>query len=198
MSEQMLGDVEASAHLQQDPVLAELLQQHGHSKVAPAEDAFRALVRSVIGQQLSVKAARAIAGRVAAATQDFEPLRLAELPPEQLRSLGMSWAKVRTVQALAQANLSGQIDFAHLDSLDDEAVITALTVLPGIGRWTAEMFLMSGLGRADVFSFGDLGLRRALERHYPGQDHAALVESWRPYRTHAARLLWRSLDNAPS
>lgn len=191
------SDPAALSHLQRDAVLAELLKSHDLPPVVAADHAFRALIRSVVGQQLSVKAARAIATRVAAATGDFEPALLAAADPADLRALGMSWAKVRTVQAVAQAELSGAVDFAKLQNLSDEEVIAALVALPGIGRWTAEMFLMSGLGRPDVFSFGDLGLRRALEKHYPDADHAAVVESWRPYRSHAARLLWRSLDNAP-
>ncbi len=181
-------------HLQQDPVLAQLLLRHPLAQVKAAESAFQTLVRSIVGQQLSVKVARTISDRVGAATAQFDPAQLAALDPADLRALGMSWSKVRTVQALAAAQLSGQLDVEHLQQLDDEAVITALVQFPGIGRWTAEMFLMSGLGRADVFSFGDLGLRRALERLYPDQDHAAVVARWRPYRTYAARLLWNSLD----
>lgn len=189
--------MEAARHLEQDPVLSELLRHYPLPAIVPAADPFAALIRGIIGQQLSVGAARAIAQRVAAATQHFDPARLLLSPPDRLRALGMSWAKVGSVQAAAHAQLSGRLNFAQLSQENDEAVIAALSALPGIGRWTAEMFLMSALSRADVFSLGDLGLKRALERHYPGQDHATRIESWRPYRSHAARLLWQSLDNAP-
>jgi DNA-3-methyladenine glycosylase II len=179
-------------HLQlaRDPVMAGLIELHGPLPVlAPAADPFRALVRAVLGQQLSVRAAASIALRLEAAT-DFVPARLLTLPPVELRALGLSWAKVRTVQACSEAAQSGQIDFARLETLSDDEVIAALLPLPGIGRWTAEMFLMFSLARPDVFSVGDLGLRRGLEHFYPGQDGAAVVAAWAPQRTLGARYLW--------
>jgi DNA-3-methyladenine glycosylase II len=188
---------QAHTDLARDPVLAALLETGPLVHLPPAPDPFASLIRSVNGQQLSVKAAAAIAGRLAAATENFSPALIAAARPEDLRALGLSWAKVRTVQAIAGAAQSGQIDFAHLSSLSDEEVIQALIPLPGIGRWTAEMFLIFGLGRADVFSFGDLALRKALEGHYPGQDHAVIVEAWSPHRSYAARLLWRTFHVTP-
>ena len=170
----------AQLHLSRDPVLGSLLEAGPLPELRPAPDPFAALIRSVTGQQLSVKAAAAIAARLAGATEQFSPAALASAKPEDLRALGLSWAKVRTVQATAAAQLSGQIDFAELDHLPDEAIIAALLPLPGIGRWTAEMFLLFGLGRPDVFSFGDLALRKALAQHYPGQDHLALTLGWHP------------------
>jgi DNA-3-methyladenine glycosylase II len=180
----------AHLHLSRDPVMAGLIGQHGPlAPLSPAADPFTALVRAVLGQQLSVKAAASIAARLETATAST-PARLLALPPEDLRGLGLSLAKVRTVRALADAALSGQIDFGHLGTLPDEEVVQALLPLPGIGRWTAEMFLMFSLARPDVFSLGDLGLRRGLEHFYPGQDAAPLLSLWSPQRTLAARYLW--------
>jgi len=180
----------AHLHLSRDPVMAALIEQHGPLvALLPAPDPFTALVRAVLGQQLSVKAAASIALRLEAATE-FSPAHILALDPGDLRGLGLSWAKVRTVRAIADAALSGQIDFDHLTTLPDEEVISALLPLPGIGRWTGEMFLMFSLARPDVFSLGDLGLRRGLERFYPGQPVADVLARWSPYQTLAARYLW--------
>ncbi len=180
----------AHRHLVRDPVMAGLIELHGPLvPLSPAADPLTALVRAVLGQQLSVKAAASIAARLEAATA-YDPARLLALPPEDLRGLGLSWAKVRIVRAISDAALSGQIDFAHLGTLPDEQVVTALLPLPGIGRWTAEMFLMFSLARPDVFSLGDLGLRRGLEHFYPVQDAGELLRRWSPHRTLAARYLW--------
>jgi len=180
----------AHLHLSRDPVMAGLIEQHGPlAPLPPSPDPFTALVRAVLGQQLSVKAAASIALRLESATGS-DPTRILALDPGDLRGLGLSWAKVRTVRAIADAALSGQIDFAHLTTLPDDEVIAALLPLPGIGRWTAEMFLMFSLARPDVFSFGDLGLRRGLEHFYPGQTPDDLLARWSPHRTLAARYLW--------
>lgn len=135
----------AHLHLARDPVMADLIASHGPlAQLPPAPDPFVALVRAVLGQQLSVKAASSIALRLETATA-YGPAQLLALPLEDLRALGLSWAKVKTVRALSEAALTGQIDFAHLGTLADEEVIAALIFLPGIRRWTAEMFLMFSL-----------------------------------------------------
>ncbi|MBB5235710.1 DNA-3-methyladenine glycosylase family protein [Deinococcus budaensis] len=181
----------ALAWLARDPVLAGVLAGAPPLPLlTPTPDPFGTLVRSVVGQQLSVRAAAAIHARVESALGEVTPERLLSADPADLRALGLSWAKVRTVQALAGAAREGRVDFAHLAALPDEVVITALTPLPGIGRWTAEMFLMFGLARPDVFSFGDLILRQELARLYPGRDHPVVVQAWSPQRTLAARVLW--------
>jgi DNA-3-methyladenine glycosylase II len=180
----------AHLHLARDPVMATIIATHGPLPLLlPAPDPFAALIRSVLGQQLSVKAAAAIALRLEAAS-GYVPARLLAAMPDDLRALGLSWAKVRTVRAIAQAALVGQIDFAHLKTLSDQQVIAALLPLPGIGIWTAEIFLMFSLARPDVFSTGDLGLRRGLEHFYPGSDTAQIIQNWSPQRTLAARFLW--------
>lgn len=189
-----------SAHLAlaSDPVLLPMLAAGPLPELLSAADPFAALIRSVVGQQLSVKAAAAIAERLSAATNQLSPALLLTAEPQTLRNAGLSWAKVRTVQAVAAAEQSGQIDFAHLAGLSDEEVIAALVLLPGIGQWTAEMFLIFGLGRPDVFSFGDLALRKALSQYYPNAEHEGTVKSWQPHRSYVARLLWRTFQITPA
>lgn len=187
--------VEAETRLSRDPALAGVIARIGPLPVlAPTPDPFGTLVRSVVGQQVSTAAARSIHGRLTAGLGEVTPHTLLRAEPEALRAHGLSWAKVRTVRALAEAAQSGQVDFTHLAPLPDEAVIAALTPLPGIGRWTVEMFLMFALARPDVFSFGDLALRQGLARLYPeaapGEAQAAVVQAWSPHRTLAARYLW--------
>lgn len=184
----------ALAWLSRDPTLAEVLARVGPLPVlAPTPDPFGTLVRSVGGQQLSVRAAASIHARLEAALGGVTPENLLRVTPDELRATGLSWAKVRTVRALADAALDGRVDFAHLAALPDEAVIAALIPLPGIGRWTVEMFLIFGLSRPDVFSFGDLVLRQEVARLYPEaspEEAQAAVRAWSPYRTLAARYLW--------
>ncbi|UQN07731.1 DNA-3-methyladenine glycosylase [Deinococcus sp. QL22] len=196
----------ALLHLSRDPLLAQVIAQVGGVPVlTPTADSFGTLIRSVNGQQLSVKAAASIHGRLVAALGEpilgepdsqtgvpitITPEALVAADGETLRSFGLSWAKVRTVQALAAAALDGRVDFAHLSTLPDEAVIAALIPLPGIGRWTVEMFLMFALARPDVFSMGDLVLRQGLARLHPHTPPAAVLEGWAPYRTLAARYIW--------
>ncbi|MFC5848409.1 DNA-3-methyladenine glycosylase family protein [Deinococcus petrolearius] len=182
---------DALAHLSRDPVMAEVVARVGELPVlGAAADPFGTLVRSVAGQQLSVRAAASIHGRLVAALGEVTAGGLRRTSGEDLRALGLSWSKVRTVHALADAALSGEIDFAHLSRQGDEEIVAELSALPGIGRWTAEMFLMFGLARPDVFSFGDLALRQALARRYPGAASAAVPPVWSPYRTLGARYLW--------
>lgn len=185
----------ALAHLSRDPVMAQVTALCGDLPVlAPTADPFGRLIRSVAGQQLSVKAAQTIHGRLDTLLGGITAQNLQAAPGEALRGAGLSWAKVRTVQAAAAAAQTGQIDFAHLGEQDDETVIAELVQLPGIGRWTAEMFLMFALARPDVFSIGDLALRQGVERLYPGQPWAEVTARWSPYRTLASRYLWA--DNA--
>jgi DNA-3-methyladenine glycosylase II len=163
-------------------------------------------VRSIVGQQLSVRAARAIHGRL---LEQFggappAPEKILARDPEELRAAcGLSRAKVAFLRSLAEHVLDGSLELDRLDALPDDEVIAELVAVKGIGEWSAHMFLMFELGRPDVLAVGDLGIRRAVERAYglPGLPSAAeltaLAEPWRPYRTHACLLLWHSLDNAP-
>lgn len=171
------------------------------------EDHYGALVRAITGQQLSVKAARAIYGRL---TDRFggrppSPEEILEDEPEELRAAaGLSRAKVGYLRSLAEHTLSGELELERLDDLDDDTAIAELTAVKGLGVWTAHMFLMFHLERPDVLPVGDLGIRRAIERAYEldGLPDAVAMEEialpWRPYRTLACRYLWRSLANEPT
>jgi DNA-3-methyladenine glycosylase II len=168
-------------------------------------DAYEALARAIVGQQLSTKAARSIWARV---TELFggtpSPRDLISIEPEKLRRAGLSWSKVGFLKDLAQRVDDGRLDLERLGELSDEDVVAELIEIKGIGRWTAEMFLIFHLGRPDVISTGDLGIRRAVQTAYgldelPGpHDLERIAEPWRPHRTLACLYLWRSLDNAPA
>jgi DNA-3-methyladenine glycosylase II len=164
-------------------------------------------VRAIVGQQLSVYAARAIYGRL---TERFggrppTPAEILDADPEALRSAaGLSHAKVNYLRSLAEHVISGELELDRLDDLPDEEVTAELVAVKGVGPWSADMFLMFQLERPDVVAVGDLGIRRAIERAYGLQElpDAATVERiaepWRPYRTLACRYLWRSLANEPT
>ena len=195
-----------------DPILAELIGAVGKLPSSREgrpnkEDHYGALVRTIAGQQLSVKAARAIYGRLTARFEDRAPTpqEILDDEPEELRAAaGLSRAKVGYLRSLAEHTLSGELELARLDELDDERVIAELTAVKGLGLWSAQMFLMFHLERPDVLPTGDLGIRKAIELAY-GLDGLpdptameAIAEPWRPYRTLACRYLWRSLANEPA
>jgi DNA-3-methyladenine glycosylase II len=194
-----------------DPTLAGVIDAVGKLPSARAgrpdrDDHYGALVRSIVGQQLSVLAARAIYGRL---TERFggrppTPQELLAEEPEELRAaVGLSRAKVGFLRSLAEHVISGELELTRLDRLPDEEVIAELVAVKGLGEWTSHMFLMFHLERPDVLAVGDLGIRRAVERAYglPALPAPAEVERigepWRPHRTLACRYLWRSLQNEP-
>ena len=175
------------------------------SRPAP-EDHYGALVRSIVGQQLSTSAARAIYGRLleyfGGATPSPEQVLAAE--PEELRAAaGLSRAKVSFLRSLAEHVVAGELELDRVAALEDDEIVAELCAVKGIGAWSAHMFLMFQLERPDVLAVGDLGVRRAVERAYGMADLPSpaqltdLAEPWRPYRTVACRYLWRSLDAAP-
>jgi DNA-3-methyladenine glycosylase II len=193
---------EAEAYLADaDPALAAVLAGQGPLPAQPyRQEPFAALLRALIGQQLSTRAAATIGGRLLALTgEPPTPQAVLAQDAAALRACGLSTAKVRSVQAAARAVQEGALDLPALAAAHEGEVIAALTALPGVGPWTAHMVLMFGLGRLDVFAPADLGLRRAIQR-LDGLDGlpspaASLerAERWRPYRTVAAWQLWRSL-----
>jgi DNA-3-methyladenine glycosylase II len=190
-----------------DPVLARLMRQHGACGLADAQhtEPFRALIHAIIAQQLSSKAAATIERRVHALLGNPSPApeHVASVTDEQLRGAGMSAQKIRYLRDLCARIDSGELDLAALQHLSDDEVIAALTRVKGIGRWTAEMFLMFRLHRPDVLPVGDLGIVRAVQRAYglrkaPTPERLLrLGEPWRPYRSIACWYLWASLENAP-
>ena len=171
------------------------------------DDHYGALVRAIVGQQLSVSAARAIYGRLSARFGGKPPSPqqiLAEEPEELRAAAGLSRAKVSFLRSLAEHVIAGELELERLSELSDEEVIAELTAVKGIGLWSAHMFLMFHLERPDVLPVGDLGIRRAIERAYAldGLPDAVaiekLAEPWRPHRTLACMYLWSSLRNAPA
>ena len=189
-----------------DPVLRDLMRQHGACGLADSQhtDPFQALVHAIVSQQLSTKAAATIAGRFDALYDGVPtPKRVAATPDDTLRGVGLSGQKVKYVRDLSRQIADGSLPLHALDAMQDEDVITALTQVKGIGRWTAEMFLMFRLHRPDVLPVGDLGIVNAVRKAYrlrKAPSPARLVrlgEAWRPYRSVACWYLWASLDNAP-
>lgn len=190
-------------YLSQDPVMARLIKQHPQpAAILSGGDPFVELVESIISQQLSVKVAKVLTGRVYALlpNQQLTPQAILNLDQEAIRGCGISYAKIRYIRSTADAALSGLVDFKNLDKKSDAEIVAELVQIVGVGQWTAEMLLIFCLGRPDIFSVGDLGLRSAISTLYglDREDRATIVklaERWSPYRSLACRYLWMSLDN---
>ena len=196
------------AHLRRDPALRKIitaLPVIDHTWGGKRSNHFRSLVVAIVNQQLSGKAAATILKRFTAlfAGKKFpKPEVVLAMPPAKMRKAGLSKMKVSFLKDLARNVLSGGVNFKKMPHMSDEEVIEHLTNVKGIGRWTAEMFLMFSLGRDDVFSYGDLGLRNAMQRIYGLKKHPTpkqaekISAAWSPYRTLASRYLWASVDLA--
>lgn len=190
---------EELAHFREhDPVLAEMVAAIGPYELELQADRFLSLGHAIVGQQLSMAAARTIWGRFVELVGEVTPERILGFDTDAMRAIGLSNAKARYMHGLAADVLDGTVDLDSLDALDDEAVIAHLLRIKGVGRWTAEMFLIFSLGRPDVFSAGDVGLQRAVGRLYGLADagpaeYTAVAEPWAPYRSAASLYLWESL-----
>lgn len=194
--------------MRRDPVLGAIIKQHGPCGLGAVRDRFdhfAMLARAIVFQQLSTKAATTIYTRLLESMPGGVPTpqALAALTDEQLRAAGISRQKAQYLRDLSEKVLAGTIPLASVDELPDEDVIVALTQIKGIGRWTAEMFLIFRLQRPDVLPLNDLGIINAIHKAYrlrkkPTPDRLRkLGEAWRPYRSIACWYLWRSLDNEP-
>ena len=193
-----------------DPVIGAIVEAHGpldqeaRRRGRPA-DAYGALLRAIVGQQLSTKAARTIYTRLLGLYGDRTPSpeELVGTDPERLREAGLSRAKGAYLRSLAEHVLAGELELDRLGELEDEEVSSQLTAVKGLGRWTADMFLIFHLGRPDVLPVGDLGIRRAVQIAYELEALPAaaeldrIAEPWRPHRSLASLYLWTSLDNEP-
>ncbi len=183
-----------------DPIIQKLINKYGELEWNLERDLFEALIEAIISQQLSVKASDTIFGRFKSLYLKFPmPGEVLKTSDEKLRSSGLSGAKVKYVKSLAEFIETGQLVLEELRNLSDEEVIVQLTKVKGIGRWTAEMILIFTLRRPDVFSLGDLGLRKAVSNLYNVDinDLVGIEEislRWKPYRSKASRYLWKSLD----
>jgi DNA-3-methyladenine glycosylase II len=193
-----------------DPVMARLIEEHGAivrrdlRRERPG-DAYGALLRSIVGQQLSTKAARTIYGRMLELFDGHAPTpkQLLAADPDKIRAAGLSRPKISYLRDLAQHVEDGELELDHLHELSDEEVIEQLTAVKGIGEWSAHMFLMFHLSRPDVLPVGDQGIRNAVRVQYrlrkpPDPKRLEKIATpWRPYRTLACLYLWSSLDNVP-
>jgi DNA-3-methyladenine glycosylase II len=168
-------------------------------------DAYGALLRSIVGQQLSTKAAATIYGRMLELFDGHAPTprQLLAVDPERIRAAGLSRPKISYLRDLAEHVERGELELDRLEELPDEEVVEQLTAVKGIGEWSAHMFLMFHLGRPDVLPVGDLGIRNAVKAEYSlrklpdAKRLERIARPWRPYRTLACLYLWSSLDNRP-
>jgi DNA-3-methyladenine glycosylase II len=193
-----------------DPVLGAMVSGHGPLDEAERrrgrpDDAYGALLRAIVGQQLSVKAARTIYDQLCGLYGDRTPTpaELIATDPDELRGVGLSRAKAAYLRDLAEHVEDGELDLALLPELPDDEVSAQLIAIKGLGRWTVDMFLMFHLGRADILPVGDLGIRRAVQVAYgladlpDASELTRIAQPWQPHRTLACLYLWASLDNEP-
>lgn len=188
-----------------DPILYKVAQTVEISDVTFHDDFYLDLYDSIVSQQLSVKAANTIMGRL----KKLYPQEIitteytVKLDAEKIRAAGVSYAKITYLKDLSQRIIDGRLKLEKFFSMTDEEVMKELLQVKGIGPWTAEMFMMFSLGHPDIFSFGDQGLKNAMKIVYKKdayltlQESLAISEKWSPYRTYACRILWKSLDNEP-
>jgi len=193
-----------------DPTLASIIARHPRVRLVSRGDGFSTLARSIVGQQISVKAADSVWARLVERCPQMTPAALLRRRIATLRACGLSGRKAEYLRDLACHFADGRLDLQQLAGQPDDAVIDCLTDIRGIGRWTAEMFLIFNLQRPDVFPLDDLGLLKAISRHYFGGESTAgllrgagrervaqLGARWTPYRSVATWYLWRSLDPVP-
>lgn len=198
----------AEAHLAAaDPVLAAMIASHGPCTLEVETNHFASLVDAIISQQISVRAADSILRRLTETVPGgaLSPDAIMALTEDEMRAAGLSGAKVASIRDLASRIVAGTLDLPALDAAPDEEVIAALLPVRGIGRWTAEMYLIFVLGRLDVLPVGDFGFRQAVARRYAlptppngglptGPALTALAEPWRPYRSVATWYFWKCQD----
>jgi DNA-3-methyladenine glycosylase II len=214
----VVGPVSAKARKElaaSDPTMAALIERIGNIDIATRlerrkeerpPDAYGALLRAIVGQQLSTKAARTIYLRVVDLFGGVTPTpeQLLEAPEEDLRGCGLSGRKTEYVRDLAAHVISGELELDRLEDLGDEEAIEEIVAVRGLGRWTAEMFLLFHLQRPDVLSGGDLGIRKAIQVEYelgemPSPTRVIEIgEPWRPHRSLASLYLWESLAAVPT
>jgi DNA-3-methyladenine glycosylase II len=193
-----------------DPVMAVIIARHPRVALESRGDPFVTLARSIVGQQISVKAAEAVWSRVRSSCEDFSPRSLLRQSAPALRACGLSERKVEYIRDLAAHFDSGRVDPTRFDAQSDEEIIAELVDIRGIGRWTAEMFLIFNLLRPNVLPLDDLGLLKAIGIHYfkgakaerlmraPGRKRIVkLARAWEPWRSVATWYLWRALDPVP-
>jgi DNA-3-methyladenine glycosylase II len=186
-----------------DPVMAGIMRAHPKIFLMPRGEPFFTLARAIVGQQISVKAAQSVWERLVACVGEMTPAGVLARPRPQLRACGLSDRKTEYIADLAQHFADGKIHVERWPEMSDEEIIAELLEVRGIGRWTAEMFLIFNLLRPDVFPLDDLGLQNGIRRAYFNGRKVSLRtmqrigEAWRPWRSVATWYLWRSLDPVP-
>ena len=186
-----------------DEVMRDLIQHFEGTTLTSRGCAFTTLARSIVGQQISVKAAESVWQKVVGATPDITPHTIAAAEQNLLRTCGLSARKIIYLQDLSRHFTEGNLNETTWSDMDDEAIIVQLTQVKGIGRWTAEMFLIFHLQRPDVLPLDDIGLQRAISQHYYDNQRVdkkimlELAKPWQPWRSVATWYLWRSLDPLP-
>ena len=191
----------AKTHLaKKDRVLRKLIKTYPDAELNTRGDAFQTLARSIVGQQISVKAAQSVWNRFAQAAGTMKPAAVVSLPVEAMRACGLSGQKVLYIKDLARHFEDGLVKPRRWNRMEDEAVIDDLIRVKGVGRWSAEMFLMFRLMRPNILPVGDLGLQRAMERLYNDgepltkDEMRTIGKPWQPWSSVATWYLWRSLD----
>jgi DNA-3-methyladenine glycosylase II len=200
---------EACKHLsKRDRVMRKLIPRFGEGRLRSRGDAFTTLARSIVGQQISVKAAQSVWDRFAAlmpaGAAGVVPAEVLALPPQSMREAGLSARKVEYLSDLAQHFVSGSVHVRQWQQMDDEAIIEELVAIRGIGQWTAEMFLIFHLMRPNVLPLDDLGLIKGISLNYFSGEPVSRAEArevgdaWAPFRSVATWYIWRSLDPLPT
>jgi 3-methyladenine DNA glycosylase/8-oxoguanine DNA glycosylase len=194
------GNEEKEYLAKRDPVMKGLIEKHGHVEREVNPDPFSAIVGSIISQQISTKAAETVEGRLLEKAGGLSARRLDELSIQDIQQCGLSFRKAGYIKGIAEAQMSGAVDFDSLKKLPDEEIIRSLVGLKGVGRWTAEMMLIFSFGRKDVLSFDDLGIRRGLQRAYGLEEiskdhHLRFRDLFSPYGTVASLYLWEEASN---
>ena len=186
-----------------DEVMGRLVQRFDDIALKSRGNAFSTLARSIVGQQISVKAAESVWQKVIAAIPEITPHTISSAGEDLLRACGLSFRKIIYLKDLSRHFHEGVLDVAGWDAMSDEALITQLVQVKGIGRWTAEMFLIFHMLRPDVLPLDDIGLQRAISQHYfesqpvDKKTIQQLAKTWQPWRSVATWYLWRSLDPLP-
>jgi DNA-3-methyladenine glycosylase II len=186
-----------------DPVIRVLIDKYGPCRIRPQSDYFASLCKSIVSQQLATKAAAAIFGRFSEYFEGkFTPQKIAATPPAVFRELGLSGQKTAYITDLAAKFLDGHLTPADFAAMDEDAIVSQLVSVKGIGVWTAQMFLIFALNRPDILPTDDYGIKKAIMQQYDlgsPPDKAkmeAIALPWRPFRSIASWYLWRSLENA--
>ncbi|UFU00636.1 DNA-3-methyladenine glycosylase 2 family protein [Radiobacillus kanasensis] len=185
--------------INRDPILEKLIRKIGTIHMKLSQDYYRSIVQQIIGQQLSLKAAATIIGLVEQIWSDFNPELIGDIEDEVIRGAGVSKPKIKYIRDLTDKHLTKEVDLSAIHSHEDAEVLKQLTSVKGIGKWTAEMFLIFSLARLDVLSYGDVSIQNAIRWLYQIEKEEPLEldefkEKWAPYNSVASLYLWEAIN----